>query len=150
MKDRFRLSWTDQHCERIRLAEIARQMEAQTCFRFQIKHTSRFCQSKTALLSAESTFGRQFNRRQSGFRFSVTRQRNCSRKAAAWSYASQDGVEICSKLDECAWMASIMLFEQGTVRDVDPVVCFDQTTQKEKFFSLLLAITVKTSSQLQV
>ena len=47
-------------------------------------------------------------------------------------------------------MASIMLFEQRMVWDVDPVVYFDQTTQKEKFFSLLLAITVKTSSQLQV
>ena len=36
------------------------------CFRFLIKHTSWFCQSKTSLLSANSMFG-DFNRRHSGF-----------------------------------------------------------------------------------
>ena len=45
--------------------------EARTCFSFQIKHTAWFCQSKTSLLSAKSTFG-DFNRRHSGFWFSVT------------------------------------------------------------------------------
>ena len=68
--------------------------EAQTCFRFQIKRTSWFYQSKTSLLSAESTFG-NFNRKHSGFWFSVAIKRN-SLANAAWP--SQDGAEICSKL----------------------------------------------------
>ena len=40
--------------------------EARKCFRFRIKNTSWFCQSKTSLLAAESTFG-NFNRTHSGF-----------------------------------------------------------------------------------
>ena len=50
--------------------------EAWPRFRFQTKHISWcFCQSKTSLLSAESTFD-DFNRKDLGFWFSVTRQCN--------------------------------------------------------------------------
>ena len=50
--------------------------EAWPRFRFQAKHISWcFCQSKSSLLSAESTFD-DFNRKDHGFWFSVTRQCN--------------------------------------------------------------------------
>ena len=50
--------------------------EARTRFRVQTKHLSWcFCQSKTSLLSAESSFD-DFNRKDLGFWFSVTRQCN--------------------------------------------------------------------------
>ena len=50
--------------------------EARPRFRFQTKHMSWcYCQSKTSLLSVESTFD-DFNRKDLGFWFSVTRQCN--------------------------------------------------------------------------
>ena len=49
--------------------------EARRRFRFQTKHISCLSQSKTSLLSAESTFD-DFNRKDLGFWFSLTRQCN--------------------------------------------------------------------------
>ena len=64
--------------------------EALTRFRFQIKHTYWFYQSKTSLLSAATMFG-DFNRIHGGFWFSVTRLvEDCH-----FNHRKKD-IEICS------------------------------------------------------
>ena len=89
--------------------------EAWPRFRFQTKHVSCcFCQSKTPLLSAESTFD-DFNGKDLGFWFSVTRQ--CNSLASA----SQEGVEVFSKLWEMCMNGEHHAF-RIMVWDVDPII----------------------------
>ena len=93
-----------------------------------------FCQSKTSLLSAESTFD-HFNRKHLGFWFSVTRQCACNSLAEGFRLILPRGRLRFSHsyvmYGECAWMASIMLF-RIMVWDVDPIIYLHQTMEKDK------------------
>ena len=118
-----------QHCECIRLAKIARRSrwEARPRFRFRTKHISWcFCQSKTSLLSAESSFD-DFNRKDLCFGFqwldSVTRLLPPNSRKRTWRCFQSFG--------ECAWMASIMLF-RIMVWDVHPIIYLHPTAETEK------------------
>ena len=79
-----------------------------------------------------------------GFPWPCTRQPNPLAKDCRLIIA-KTALKFAQSFDECAWMASTMLFEQRMVWDVDPVIF----AKGETVLLSLLAITVKTSSQLQ-
>ena len=95
-KERSRLFSTDQHCERIRLAEIAHsKCEALTCFTTEIPNqTHILVLSKQDLSTLSRVHGVRFQ--QETWWLLVLRHQTRALKTAAWS--SQEGIEICSTL----------------------------------------------------
>ena len=94
--DSFRLFSTDQHCERIRLPEIAcSKCEARTCFTTEIPNqTQILVLSKQDLSTLTRVHGARFQ--QGTWWLLVLRHQTRLLKTAAWS--SQEGIDICSTL----------------------------------------------------